>query len=131
MRGLVGVVLGLLLTACATTAERLNLLDDTVTGYERALRWGHLHLAATLHQPMLDEAQAKKLASLGDLRVSTYQVLSNQLDDKGVVLQQRVEIKYFFDADPMVRSVVVGQKWEYDETKKRWAITTPFPEFAH
>lgn len=130
LRGVVLGLLALMSTGCATTVDRLNQLDDTLTGYERAIRWGHLNLAASLHQPMLDEAQAKQLASLNDLRVSTYQVLNSQLDDKGKVLLQRVEIKYFFDADPLVRSQVVNQKWDYDEARKRWAISTPFPEFA-
>lgn len=124
------LVITLLMTACASTTDKMYALENTLNAYENGIRWGDFGMAAALHQPPLDEQQVASLGELKDVRVSSYRVLNSGLDPEGVKLFQVVEIKYYHAAYASELVMTDKQSWLFDAERQRWAITSPFPQFA-
>lgn len=129
-RGLLVGMMVLGLMACTAATERMTQLDDTLNMYEKSMRWGQFARAASLHNPVLDAQQMENISALKDVRVSSYAVMSSRLVEKGTGFLQSVEIKYFFDADPVLRTLVAQQVWAYHSERKMWFISSAFPEFV-
>lgn len=120
----------LLMTACASTTDKMYALENTLNAYENGIRWGDFGMAAALHQPPLDEQQVAGLSGLKDIRVSSYRALNSGIDPEGIKFFQVVEIKYYHAAYASELVMTDKQSWLFDPERQRWAITSPFPQFA-
>lgn len=115
------------LSSCSTTPDELEMLDQSVRSYERAIRWGDFIVAKSFHknEPALHSIERRRLALY---RVSGYTVLQNDTPDLNNA-HLLVEIKYYKNDRPVIKTLTVTQDWKRDEKTKIWYIDSKFPEF--
>jgi len=122
------LVTGLLLGGCATTADRMDRLDRTLKGYEKALRWGKFDAAYSFHKWGEDE-QPSIPAHLKEVRITRYEVASRRLDQETLTARQTVVIRYYDTNTATERELTDRQRWKYFEDSKRWYLMSEPPEF--
>jgi hypothetical protein len=124
------LLLSLLFTSlfsCASTSEELEILDKSVRSYERAIRWGEFTVAKSFHKadPVLHSIERRRLKLY---RVTDYNILSNNTPDQNNA-HLLVEIKYYKNDRPVIKTLTVRQDWKRDEDSKIWYVDSKFPEF--
>jgi len=114
------------LFSCASTNE-LDALDKSTRSYERAIRWGEFARAKAFHKsdPVLQDIERRRLKFY---RVTGYNTVSHQTPDinNSYVL---VEVKYYKNDRPVIKSFTMKQHWKRDEGTEIWYLDTPFPKF--
>ncbi|NOX76988.1 MAG: hypothetical protein GXP17_10335 [Gammaproteobacteria bacterium] len=119
---------GLLLGGCSTTADRMDRLDRTLNGYEKALRWGKFDAAYSFHKWGTDE-QPSIPAHLKKIRMTRYEVTSRRFDEKTMTARQSVAIRYYDTDTATERELQDRQRWKYFEDAKRWYLMSDPPVF--
>jgi len=116
----------MLLFACTTTDE-MKLLDLQTMSYERSIRWGEFARAKSFHKdaPMLTDLERRRLKNY---RVTDYTILQTRTPDPNNSYLI-VEIKYYKNDRPVIKSFTVKQHWERKKDGEVWYINTPFPKF--
>lgn len=114
------------LYSCATTNE-LNALDSSTRSYERAIRWGEFSRAKAFHKnnPYLADLERRRLKFY---RVTGYNVIQNQtpnINNSHIL----VEIKYYKNERPVVKTLTVKQHWKRDKGTEIWYLDSAFPKF--
>ncbi len=126
---MVGVLIALL-AACATGDKRSQSLENTLELYGRTLRWGDIRSAVQFMDPEQrpDGRQLQfELQRFEQVDVAGYHPLSRTpgLDPDSV--QQIVEIQIVNRHTAHQRTIRDAQTWRWDETNKRWWLTTGLP----
>ena len=122
-----GFILLLMLSACASTPKELELLDATMSQYEKAMLWGEYGYALGLHKNgSLSQLEQGLLQSI---KVTGYEVLRTSINKDRNKAYQLVELRYFNRAYAIVRSTKVEQEWAYEPDREQWVLLTPFPSF--
>lgn len=116
-----------LLGACASIPEELEMLDTTLNNYEKAMLWGEYNYILTSHKG--DKITPKQREQLDSIKVTSYDVLRSKLLPGGKKFVQLVDLKYFNRSYGVVRSIRVDQEWIYEEDRQAWVLLTPFPNF--
>ncbi len=125
-------MLVLLPTACdvvkptAARAQQITLYD-----FNSAMRWGDFDKAYDFVDP-----DAKKKHPLSDVdrsrfkqvEVSGYTVIS-RTDGEGVIDQQ-IELGLVNRHTQHTRSMVYHEHWRWDDTLKKWWLTTGLPDIS-
>lgn len=119
---------GLLLSACATTADRLEHLDRVQHDYEKAIRWAQFDAAISFRKLEPGEP-IPSTAALKNVRVTRYTVNNSSLGADKMSATQVVTINYYRTDTSRERSVVDRQQWKYFSDDKHWYLMTPLPEF--
>lgn len=113
-----------LLTACS---HDLGLMkqDETLTGYETAVRFGLWEKAAQYQQP--GRHLERDIARLRGYHVTGYEVRHQDRPSSGNVLLQTVEIRYLRPDELSERSMIDRQVWRFDADRDRWWLETDLP----
>ena len=114
------------LFACTTTDE-MALLDLQTMSYERAVRWGEFTRAKSFHKdaPLLSDLERRRLKYY---RVTDYSVLNTSTPDSNNSYLI-VEIKYYKNDRPVIKSIVVKQHWKREKESEVWYLNSPYPKF--
>lgn len=115
------------LFSCALSPDVMVVLDNSTKSYERAIRWGDFGRAKSFHKaaPTLSDLQRRRLKLY---RVTDYKMLQNDtLNGNNAYLL--VEIKYYKNDRPVIKSIIVKQHWKRAEKSEVWYIDSPFPDF--
>jgi len=127
---LVAVVFAMLsLGGCAFPSEAIDNFDRSYRLYERALRWQDYDLVLGFHKNEKDKLTEVSRKKLKKFRVSGYNVLFTTINADEKSATQVVEVKYYHQEYAVIRDITLTNKWEYDETKERWELANPFPDF--
>lgn len=120
------VVLSSLLFSCSTMDE-MQALDASVRAYERAIRWGDFAKAKSFHKnnPQLSDLERRRLKFY---RITSYSVIRNETSNDKNSLSM-VEIKYYKNDRPVIKTLSVKQHWKRDKGSDIWYIETDFPNF--
>jgi len=118
----------LLLTACSTTADKVDRLDQTLSAYGSALRWAHYDTAYSFHK-WDAEGQPAIPAYLKSIKVTNYNVANRTFDEKSMTARQIAIIKYFNEDDARERTLEDHQIWKYFPDQDRWYLTSMPPDF--
>ncbi|MGA9422668.1 MAG: hypothetical protein WBW61_09905 [Rhodanobacteraceae bacterium] len=129
------ILLTIALAACASasTRSRETLLDETLQSYAATLRWGHIAQAQSFLAPKYREQHpltSLDLARYRQVQVTWYHDTPAVPVDAGEVTQT-VEIGLVNVNTQSARSVVDHQVWRYDESAKRWWLTSGLPDISH
>lgn len=125
---LILLLLTLALAACATVGDRLDSLQRTLAGFEKAVRWGQFEAAYSFRRwppgtpPTLP-------ANLKNIRVTGYDAGSLRLDKESMTAWQVVTIRYYDLDTSREHSIIHSQEWRYDPEEKRWYLISEMPEF--
>lgn len=121
------LLLFMLLSACASVPEELEMLDTTLNNYEKAMLWGEYNYILTSHKG--DKISSYQRERLNAIKVTSYDVLRSKLLPGGKKFVQKVALKYYNRSYGVVRSLRVDQEWVYEEERNAWVVLTPFPDF--
>lgn len=115
------------LSSCAVGPDEMVLLDRSISSYDRAIRWAEYSRAKSFHKsdPVLSDLERRRLKLY---RVTDYKILQNDTPNvhNAYLL---VEIKYYKNDRPVIKSLTVKQHWKREEESKTWYLDTPFPNF--
>ncbi len=131
MRHLLVLVSVLSLLACTALGDRQrdSKLDDALSDYASAIRWGDFRRADDLRR-LADPGQTSPSPdSLADVRVTSYRVIDTVKTASGDAADLDVSISFYIDESMSVRTLRDHQHWSYDAPTSRWYITTPLPDF--
>lgn len=114
------------LLSCASTDE-MDKLDSSLRSYERAVRWGDFTRAKSFHKnnPALDDLERRRLKLY---RVTDYRVISQEVPNLNNAYLL-VEIKYYKNDRPVIKTTSVQQEWKRDEGSTIWYLNSSFPKF--
>ena len=114
------------LPSCSVSPDEMVLLDRGISSYDRAIRWGDFARAKSFHKndPVLSDIERRRLKLY---RVTNYTVLQHDTPNvhNSYLL---VEIKYYKNDRPVIKSTTVRQHWKRDEGSQTWYLDTPFPK---
>jgi hypothetical protein len=129
------LAMGLVLAACGPSAsKRKQNLDDTLSRYASAIRWGDFAGATSFLDPHIDKSKLPTrldMARYENLRISAYvpQPIQPGPDENSIV--QNVRISFYNRFTNRERSIIDHQQWRYDEEKQRWYLTSGLPKVTH
>jgi hypothetical protein len=116
------------ITACATTSERMDSLQQTLTGFEKAIRWAQFDAANGFRQwPMGKQPPLPDYYK--NIRVTSYKPMNLQFGPEKMSATQIVEVRYYNTDSSRVRTLRHEQKWEYSKENKRWYLVSELPKF--
>ncbi len=121
----------LLLAGCAT--NRADTLDTTLRAYASAVRWGDFQSATLFIEPANragHSSSALDLARYKQVQVSGYDAGGGPVHDGDNQVRQIVHIDLIDLSSQSGRSIVDRQTWRYDETSKRWWLTSGLPDIT-
>jgi len=115
------------LFSCSLSPDAMVVLDNSINSYERAIRWGEFSRAKSFHKsaPMLSDLERRRLKFY---RVTDYQTLQNDTPNEHNAFMY-VEIKYYKNDRPVIKSMTVKQHWKRLEKSEVWYLDSPFPDF--
>ncbi len=122
---LITFILSVFLLGCSE-AEIERHMEETLFSYERAIRWLSL-VDASAFQKRPEHITDEEIQRHKKIRVTAYNVIQIQYAPKKVM--QMVEIRYYHKDNPVERSMIDRQTWEYDEERERWYLITALPRF--
>jgi hypothetical protein len=111
----------LLLGACATTADRMDNLNKSLRGYEKAIRWGHYETAYSFHK-FKEGAPSSLPENIDNFRVTKYESFGQKLNEKDMIMKQKIKIRYYNTETQREKSLQHPQEWEFDPKSKRWFL---------
>ncbi|GMR16828.1 MAG: hypothetical protein BMS9Abin31_1215 [Gammaproteobacteria bacterium] len=115
------------LFSCALSPDELESLDNSTRSYERAIRWGEFSRAKSFHKnsPSMSDLERRRMKFY---RVTNYAVLQNDTPNlhNSFLL---VEIKYYKNDRPVIKSITVKQHWKRDKGSEVWYLDSSFPKF--
>jgi hypothetical protein len=118
----------LLMTGCATVAPQLASVDDSVRGYNRALRWRETEQAASHVAEEMREKFRRQAEGMREVRITDCRVISVAVDRQWLTAVATVEMDYYLTDSARLRSITQQQFWRYREMEG-WRLLTPLPEF--
>ncbi|MBN4079462.1 hypothetical protein JYT26_02355 [Beggiatoa alba] len=110
----------LLLGACATTADRMDDLNQTLRGYEKAIRWAKYDAVYSFHK--WEDVQPSIPADMENFRVTHFEALGEKFDPKNWSMKRSVKLRYYNTEDPREKSMKFSQEWKYFKESKRWYL---------
>jgi hypothetical protein len=99
--------------------------DETLTGYETAVRFGLWEKAAQYQRS--GRHSERDIAHLRGYHVTGYEVRHQDHPSSGNVLLQTVEIRYLRPDELSERSTLDRQIWRFDADQDRWLLETDLP----
>jgi hypothetical protein len=119
-------LLSSILTACSHDLHFMRM-EDTLTSYGAALRWGRYETAADFQAP----ARRARLDMnwLKNIHVTSYDVFYRRELAPGKLVEQTAEIRYFNEQVGVEKIVVDRQTWRFDADKGAWILESDLPAF--
>jgi hypothetical protein len=121
------LLLLLVLAGCNNTREQDKLLDATLDQYAATIRWGDVSDAMAFLAPDAPRPTAFDLERLAQLQIAGYReqipVLLTPTD-----VEQIVQIEFVNRHTQESRSTIERMRWRYDDTAKRWWLTSGLPK---
>lgn len=120
-------ILSIPLFSCSLTSDAMVSLDISSISYEKAIRWGEFSKAKSFHKnsSKLRDIERRRLKFY---RVTDYATLQTSTPDEFNSLAL-VEIKYYKNDRPVIKSITVKQHWKRDKDSEVWYLDSSFPKF--
>ena len=115
------------LFSCSLTPDAMVTLDISTIAYEKAIRWGDFSRAKSFHKksPELADIERRRLKFY---RITDYATLQSSTPDM-FNSYAVVEIKYYKNDRPVIKSFTVKQHWKRDKDSETWYLNSSFPKF--
>lgn len=124
---LIGLGAAMLCVACA---HDLGLMkkEETLNDYRSAIRWSAFERADSFRSaPARFRSQTSE--NLRDIRVTGYEIVSEQENKERLTLHQTVAIRYYRTGDLIEKTAMDEQDWHFDDENGKWVIDSPLPLF--
>lgn len=126
---LVAALIGLALSACASTGNETKLLEQNLDAHASAVRWGDPLSALDFVDPTLREGFEP--TGLERERWRQFQVAGYRAQPPVMVAPDRavrtVELELVNRNNQVARTVAWRQEWRFDPVAKRWWLASGLP----
>ena len=121
----------MLLQSCNTfkVRETVAALEDSITNYNVALRWGMYKDAYSYHYSPEGKQPPAKLDSLEEISVTGIEVTEKIINQDHTEANVDSTITYFLKTQGTIKKIKLNQKWWFNEEYKQWFVDHPFPDF--
>ena len=128
---LISFLLMILLVSCNTfkVREQITSLDDSISNYNVALRWGMYKNAYSYHYSPKGIQPQAKLDNLEQISVTGVEVTEKKINIEHNEAYVEIVITYFFQTEGSIKRIKLNQRWWFSEKFKQWFIDNAFPEF--
>lgn len=117
------LLITLLLGACAgiESAEKMDDLNKTLRGYEKAIRWAQYDAAYSYHK-WEGDVQPTIPKDIENFRVTQYETFGEKFSEKDMVMMQTIKLRYYNTETQREKSMQQLQKWKFFPEIKRWYL---------
>ena len=124
-------LLMILLQSCNTfkVRETVAALENSITNYNVALRWGMYKDAYSYHFSPDGKQPPAKLDGLDEISVTGIKVTEKIINTDHTEANVESTITYFLKTQGTIKEIKLNQKWWYNEEYKQWFVDHPFPDF--
>ena len=124
-------LLMMLLQSCNTfkVRETVAALENSITNYNVALRWGMYKDAYSYHFSPDGKQPPAKLDGLEEISVTGIKVTEKIINTDHTEANVESTITYFLKTQGTIKEIKLNQKWWYNEEYKQWFVDHPFPDF--
>ena len=128
---LVLFLLMILLQSCNTfkVRETVAALENSITNYNVALRWGMYKDAYSYHYSPEGKQPPAKLDGLEEISVTGIEVTDKIINQDHTEANVESTITYFLKTQGTIKKIKLNQKWWFKEEYKQWFVDHPFPDF--
>lgn len=121
----------LLLLNCSTMQEikEGDMLDRARSDYGRALQWSRFESALRFTPGGASGSVAAKARDYNGIKVTYYDDLELQVNEKEGVAHSTVEIRYYYETDLVEKTLTDRQTWKLDREEKKWFLDSGLPAF--
>jgi len=105
----------------------LMKMEDTLSSYGAAIRWGLFEKAADFQDPK--HRTPLDLRDLKDIHVTAYDPIYRKEEKGSKVVRQTVEIRYYREPAIAENTIVDHQTWRFDEERGDWLLASKLPSF--
>ena len=123
-------LLMMLLQSCNTfkVRETVAALEDSITNYNVALRWGMYKDAYSYHFSPDGKQPPAKLDDLEEISVTGIEVTEKVINTDHTEADVESTITYFLKTQGIIKKIRLNQKWWFNEQYKQWFVDHPFPD---
>ncbi len=121
----------LLLSACGgSQSTKTRNLNATLYKYASTIRWSNFDVALQFLKPDKKDIlpSAFELDKLKQFKVSQYLESPITPGPKENIIMQSVQIQLYNIHNNRTKTIYDTQSWEYDESQKRWFLTSGIPK---
>ena len=124
-------LLMILLQSCNTfkVRETVAALENSITNYNVALRWGMYKDAYSYHFSPDGKQPPAKLDGLDEISVTGIKVTEKIINTDHTEANVESTITYFLKTQGTIKEIKLNQKWWFNEEYKQWFVDHPFPDF--
>ena len=128
---LISFLLMILLASCNSfkVREQITSLDDSISNYNVALRWGMYKDAYSYHYSPKGIQLEAKLGNLEQISVTGVEVTDKKINTEHNEAHVETVVTYFFQTEGSIKKIKLNQRWWFNEKFKQWFIDNAFPEF--
>ena len=109
--------------------ETVEILEDSVTHYNVALRWAMYKEAYSYHYSPDGKQPQAKLDGLEEISVTGIEVTDKIINTEHTEANVETTVTYFLKTQGTIKKIKLNQKWWYNKQYKQWFVDSPFPEF--
>ena len=124
------MLITLAISACGQVKEdaRRIALENTLSSYRQAIRWGYFPAAAGFVSPeQRGDLDTKRLANV---RVTGYEVVQPGIIGPDETAVQLVQIQYVLKDRQRLEQVADRQRWRYEPQTEAWWLESGLPRFT-
>ena len=127
----ISFLLMVLLQSCNSfkVRETVDSLENTVTYYNVALRWGMYKEAYSYHYSPDGKQPPAKLDGLEEISVTGIEVTEKTINKEHNKAYVETTITYFLKTQGTIKKLKLKQNWWFNKENKQWFVDYPFPEF--
>ncbi len=124
-------LLMILLQSCNTfkVRETVAALENSITNYNVALRWGMYKDAYSYHFSPDGKQPPAKLDGLEEISVTGIKVTEKIINTEHTEANVESTITYFLKTQGTIKEIKLNQKWWFNKQYKQWFVDHPFPDF--
>ena len=121
----------ILLVSCNSlkVREQITSLDDSISNYNVALRWGMYKDAYSYHYSPKGIQPPAKLDDLEQISVTGVEVTEKKISTEHNEAYIETVVTYFLQTERSIKRIKLNQRWWFNEKFKQWFIDNVFPEF--
>ena len=127
----ISFLLMVLLQSCNSfkVRETVDALENALTYYNVALRWGMYKEAYSYHYSPSGKQPPAKLDGLEEISVTGIEVTEKTINKEHDEAYVETTITYFLKTQGTIKKLKLKQNWWFNKENKQWFVDYPFPEF--
>ncbi len=111
--------------ACSTDKKKTKM-DDVLRSYRKSIRWNAFAHAQGVQKKIAGPIDTE----LGEIKVTSYDVIKQEISDDFTRVDQTVEIKFYHQRQGKELTLIDEQTWLYDEELEVWQLDGNLPDFS-